>query len=322
MQIVRYQPEHAEEWNAFVKASKNGTFLIDRRYMDYHQERFNDHSLMFFDDQRLLAVLPAHVEGDTFYSHQGLTYGGLIMSEQCTAKTVCNIFEALNGYLYHAGINRVVYKAIPHIYHRQPSEEDLYALFRICKARLISRDVASVIRTADAAKWHRDRRYAANKSHTNGILVDKCDDYGVFWPILRDNLQRTYGAEPVRSLEEIERLHALFPDNIRLFVARKSDGTPLAGTVLYVTPKVVHAQYISASPEGKRLHAVDALYDRIIRHDFAQWPYIDFGKSSEEDGHVLNETLIWQKEGFGARAVCYDKYEWGISEISDIKKYI
>ncbi len=310
MQIVRYQPERADEWNAFVKASKNGTFLIDRRYMDYHQERFNDHSLMFYDDKQLLAVMPAHVDDDTLYSHQGLTYGGLVMSEQCTAKTVCDIYEALNDDLRQTGVKRVVYKVIPHIYHRQPSEEDLYALFKVCHARLIGRDVASVIRTADAAKWHRDRRYAANKSHTNGIQVDVCVDFSVFWPILTDNLRRTYNELPVHSLEEIQLLHSRFPEQIRLYLARKDDGTPVAGTVLYVTPQVAHAQYISATPEGKRLHAVDALYDRIIRHDFADWPYIDFGKSSEEEGRVLNESLIWQKEGFGARAVCYDRYEW------------
>ena len=39
-EIKRYTPEQADEWNQFVAASKNGTFLFDRRYMDYHADRF------------------------------------------------------------------------------------------------------------------------------------------------------------------------------------------------------------------------------------------------------------------------------------------
>ena len=35
-EIRRYSADKADEWNAFVATSKNGTFLFDRRYMDYH----------------------------------------------------------------------------------------------------------------------------------------------------------------------------------------------------------------------------------------------------------------------------------------------
>jgi len=47
----------ADEWNAFVAKSKNGTFLFDRRYMDYHADRFSDHSLMCYHDGKLFAFL-------------------------------------------------------------------------------------------------------------------------------------------------------------------------------------------------------------------------------------------------------------------------
>ena len=54
------------------------------------------------------------------------------------------------------------------------------------------------------------------------------------------------------SLQEIELLHQRFPHHIQLYVACK-DNMVLGGTVLYLTPNVVHTQYISASPEGKQL---------------------------------------------------------------------
>lgn len=313
MNCKLYHPEQAAEWNAFVAASRNGTFLIDRRYMDYHSDRFADHSLMWYDDGgRLAAVMPAHVQGDTLCSHRGLTYGGLIMGDRCTTVMACEMMEALNRHLLDVGLRRVTYKPVPHIYHRYPAEEDLYALHAVCHARLTRRDASSALIPTMPVKWNRDRRYAANKARTDGITVAESDAFDVFWHILEDNLMQTYGKTPVHSLTEIQLLKKRFPDEIRLYLARKADGTPLAGTVLYVTPQVAHAQYISGSPEGKHLHAVDALFDHIIRRDFATHRYIDFGISPGDTSYGLHTTLIYQKEGFGGRAVCYDQYEWEV----------
>ena len=142
----QFSSREFDEWNQFVAQSKNGTFLLDRRYMDYHQERFTDCSLMFYSKDKLVAVLPAHRDNDTLYSHCGLSYGGLILSEKITAAQVCELFVDLNYSLREIDqIKRVVYKSIPWIYHRLPSEEPLYALSKVCKAQLMSRDVASVV---------------------------------------------------------------------------------------------------------------------------------------------------------------------------------
>jgi len=141
--------------------------------------------------------------------------------------------------------------------------------------------------------------------------VEQSDDYAAFWPVLDSNLTATHGVHPVHSLEEILLLKSRFQRNIQLYVAKKGDEV-LGGTVLYLTPQVVHAQYISASPEGKHLRVIDAIYNRILNCDYSDVPYFDFGKSTEDRGHVLNESLIYQKEGFGGRGVCYDTYEWDI----------
>lgn len=309
--IRHYEPQSASEWNAFVPESKNGTFLFDRRYMDYHSDRFADSSLMVYRDGRLFALLPANREGDVLCSHRGLTYGGLVTGPSATASAVVEVFEAVNAYLRGEGLRRVVYKAVPWIYHRVPAEEDLYALFRVCRARLVARDISSAIMQPHRLKWHRDRRYGINRCRNNGVAVELSDDFEGFWPVLEDNLMRSHGARPVHSLGEIRLLKSRFPDNILLYVARR-DGRVLGGTVLYVTPQVVHAQYISASAEGKALRVIDAIYDRILNGDFADCLYFDFGKSTEDCGRVLNESLIYQKEGFGGRGVCYDWYEWSL----------
>ena len=308
--IRRYNETDKAEWNAFVAQSKNGTFLFDRNYMDYHSDRFADYSLMVFLDGSLYALLPGNRADDVFYSHQGLSYGGLVMSERTTTAAVCTLFNEVNAWLRCEGFRKVIYKAVPWIYHRLPSEEDLFAIFLQCGAKILGRDVSSAIIPAQPVKWKRDRRYAANKARANGVLVAPSDDYAAFWPILSDNLMRKFAAHPVHTLDEIQLLHSRFPDNIRLWTARSAEGELLAGTVLYINGGVVHSQYISASDKGKHKHAVDALYDHIIHRAYVGAEYIDLGTSNMPHSNELHDSLIYQKEGFGGRAVCYDTYEW------------
>ena len=308
-EIVRYTADKAEEWNKFVAESKNGTFLFDRHYMDYHSDRFEDYSLMFYRDGGLYALLPANREDNILWSHRGLTYGGIIMNAESTAARIQQLFRELNDYLRADGFIKVVYKPVPHIFHRIPSEEDIYSLFSVCDAKLIDRSISSTLILQYPLKWHRDRRYGINKAKAHDVTVDESQDLKGFWEVLTFNLRNKYDSCPVHSLEEMELLHDRFPQQIRLFTASK-DGKVLGGTVLYITSTVVHTQYISANLEGKQWRVIDALFDYLLHECDWQQRYFDFGTSNEEDGRILVEPLIYQKEGFGGRGICYDWYEW------------
>ena len=310
-EIVRYSSDKADEWNRFVAASKNGTFLFDRRYMDYHADRFKDFSLMISRRGHLYALLPANVSNRTLVSHGGLTYGGLVMGEQCTATDILSVFGAVNEFLRQQGFERVVYKAIPWIYHQLPAEEDLYALTGVCDARLTIRDISSVIVRGSRLRFTESRRSGLRKALGRGLTVTESEDIDAFWQILNSNLTAKYQVKPVHSAEELRLLHSRFPEQIKLWMV--IDGTiPLGGTLLYLTPQVLHTQYISATPEGKAAGAIDLLFDVLINEAYKDYPYIDFGKSTVSDSARLNEQLIFQKEGFGCRAVCYDTYEWAL----------
>lgn len=308
----------AEEWNRFVAGSKQGTFLFDRNYMDYHRDRFDDFSLVTYYKGRIFSLLPANIAGDTLWSHQGLTYGGLLTGKKATAGEVCDNFAAINDYLRSQGTKHVIYKAIPWIYHQIPAEEDLYALTNVCNARLRVRHISSTIVMAERLKFTESRKSGIRKALRTGITVGESNDIADFWTILDNNLESKYNAKPVHTREELELLKSRFPDKIRLFLARATDGKPLGGTLIFETPQVVHTQYISASPQGKANGALDLLFDHIINNvysDKAKYPsvrYFDFGKSSDGDGRQLNRSLIFQKEGFGGRGVCYDWYEYNI----------
>lgn len=306
--IKKYTQDLAGEWNSFVEKTKNGTFLFNRNYMDYQSERLQDNSLLIYYNDKLYTVLPANRVGDVLYSHQGLTYGGFIMSERVTATNMIRIFELLNKYLKDNGISRVIYKPVPLIYHLIPAQEDLYALFKV-NARIVERNISSTIYQNSKIKFSRLRRRGISKAQSNNLVISESEDYAGFWNILTKNLMERHHVKPVHSLNEISSLHSLFPDNIKLYLAYKDD-TLLAGVVVYITKQVIHPQYCSANLMGKELGALDFIYDYLINTEYVDVPVFDFGRSTEKNGCHLNEGLIFQKEGFGARGVIYDTYEY------------
>ena len=310
--IVRYTPAQLSEWNTFVSKSKNATFLFDRRYMDYHADRFEDYSLMVYYKSELYALLPANRVADTLYSHQGLTYGWLLMTSDSKTAVVRDAFVAVNNFLRQEGICRVIYKPIPWIYASLPSEEDLFALNNVCKAQVSSRDVATVVMLSHRLPLSELRWRCVKKAWKAGVEIREAQDCSVFWPLLEANLKRRYNARPVHSLEEITLLKSRFPQQIRLFVACK-DGRVIGGTLLYICARTIKTQYISANEEGRRVGALDLLFTTLLdKCSENGMEYFDFGTSNRPENDDLNDSLIFQKEGFGGRAVCYDTYEYSL----------
>ena len=246
-EVRRYTAERAGEWNQFVATSKNGTFLFDRRFMDYHADRFADASLMVYREQKLYALLPANRSGDVLTSHGGLTYGGLVMSAHCSARGVQETFEAINDSLRADGIRRVVYKAVPWIYHRQPAEEDLYALTSVCHARLVIRDISSAIISDRRLRFAESRRSGLRKALRERLTVGETTDFAAFWRILDDNLSQKYGVRPVHSADELLLLHSRFPECIRLFSERtgKKVGFKAAGGISSAMDAVSYYSIVS-----------------------------------------------------------------------------
>ncbi|NDW10431.1 GNAT family N-acetyltransferase [Dysgonomonas sp. 520] len=307
IEIKPYNTALKEEWDSFVSVSKNGTFLFKRDFMEYHSDRFRDFSLLFYKEGKLLALLPANKVEDVLHTHQGLTYGGFVLSEKCGIIVLMEIFERLISFLKEQGVKKMIYKTVPHIYHRLMSDEDLYVLFRH-EAQLIARSISSCVTLPNTVKYSENRRRALKRAVKNNIIVQESDDFSGFWLLLESNLQDRFDVKPVHSLEEIELLKSKFPQNIKLFEAKK-DGQVQAGCVVFEMPQIVHVQYISSSENGKMTGALDAVFDYLIGEYYQGKRYFDFGISTEKGGEYLNEGLITQKEGFGGRGIVYDIYE-------------
>lgn len=305
--IKRYTAEEAVAWDAFVDASKNGTFMLKRGYMDYHADRFTDHSLLFYRDEELVALLPASQHGAELRSHGGLTYGGMITNREMTVQLMLLLFDSLKVYMQENALVRLIYKRVPSIYYTYPSDEDLYALFRN-DVPLIRRDVSATIYLPERIRFSERRRRGVKNALKHKIIVKESQDYDRYIEMLSKILAKYHDAKPVHTAEELRMLADRFPENIKMYTACQ-DERIIAGVVMYLTPKVAHAQYIANSDEGRQCGALDAVMDYLINECYSAKEYFDFGISNENEGRFLNEGLISQKQEFGGRAIAYDFYE-------------
>ncbi|MPM74436.1 hypothetical protein SDC9_121424 [bioreactor metagenome] len=307
IEIRVYSENDKNVWDSFIDSAKNRHFFFKRDYMEYHSDRFQDSSLMIYASGKLAAVLPGNLNGETFYSHQGLTYGGILCGERMTTSLMVAIFEKLVDFLRSLGVRRMVYKDIPYIYYTRPAEEAAYALY-LHKARLSRRELSSVIDMNSGLSYTKGKKYNISKARKYGLEIVESSDYEGFIGLLTEVLSDRHGATPVHTAEELKLLAGRFPNNIRLFTCLK-DEEILAGVLVFENEFVAHTQYLANSDEGKSIGALDFTLDYLIKNIFNTKKHFSFGISTEDQGYTLNSGLVDSKEGFGARAILHDIYE-------------
>lgn len=312
VRVTRYTTADAPLWDDFVRVSRNGTFLFQRAYMDYHHDRFHDHSLLFHNEKgRVVALLPCNEDGVILHSHQGLTYGGFILAPGTHTYEVQQAFDATMNYLRQQGFKEWIYKQMPSIYHSIPSQEDDYLLWKN-GAEMVECNLSSTVDygSMPSLKAEYCRRNALTRLARQGARLDMTTDLGRFWPLLETCLNERHGVKPVHTLTEMQLLQHRFPDKIRCCTVQDTTGSILAGVIMYEAGQVAHAQYSTTTEAGRRIGAQDYLYLALINHYKEQQSvrFFDFGISNEDGGKVLNTSLNRYKEGFGARGVTYKKY--------------
>lgn len=301
----------------FVSNAKNATFLFHRDFMDYHQDRFEDNSLLIFKNESLIAVLPANKENDVLHSHKGLSYGGLVFQKKISFKDSLESFKALLNYAKSEGFKTISIKLLPKMYHDYPSDEMDYFLFLV-NAKLFRRDMSSAIQNINSLNIKSNRIEGKKKAQKQGLIIKEKTCFEGFWnTILIPNLQERHQAKPVHSLEEITLLHSRFPKNIRQFNVYKNDEV-VAGATIFETKHVAHVQYISANKDKQQLGSLDFLFEYLINSVYKERKYFDFGISNENQGHNINQGLLFWKEGFGARSIVHDFYEIDVADTSKL----
>ena len=306
MQIRRYTKEDKELWNGFLNEAKNSIFIFNRDYMEYHSDRFEDHSLFFYNEDKLISILPLSSCGKELFSHGGLTFGGFITKNDMKQHYMEDLFACLIDYMRENGFCSLIYKAIPHIYHKQSAEEDIYVLNKI-NARIMKIEAATVVKLQDRIKMPKGRKAQISRAKREGVIVELSDDFESFINLENEVLKEYHNSKAVHTGEELKLLHEKFPEQIKLYVG-KLHGEMISGTVLYINDEVVRTQYLASNDLGREIGALDLVISNVL-DKYQDRIWFDFGKSTEGDGSILNEGLIAQKEGFGGRTHVYQTWK-------------
>lgn len=317
LSIRLYEESDRGAWEAFVAEANNGTLFHERKFLGYHPEgRFQDHSLVLEEKGKLVSLFPAvQVETDTgkeLISHQGSSYGGMVVKKDLSFQSAYDFTEALVAYCEENGFSRVQMTLPPAIYQCRVSNYLDFALIKY-GFEYKKRDVSSMLTMEmspeeNLKKFRQSHRTAVRKAMKEGVVIRESDDWSEFYDLLKENLNIRHNVQPTHSLDELLLLKEMYPEQIRLFGAYWEDQL-VAGVVNFtVNEDVVLAFYISHKEAFQHLRAVNLLFYEIIRWcHTAKVRYLDFGIFTVN--MEPNFGLGRFKENFGASGVFRDTFE-------------
>ena len=309
MRVEVYQREpHRQLWEEFVEGrARNAHFMHRRRFLEYHGDRFKDHSLLLFGEggnPDPIALLPAHRRGEAMVSHGGLSFGGLLVGRRFRFEQWREAFTAIGRHAAGEGFAELDYRPPPPWYQEVPGEEDVYLLESAGAEVQLS---AAAVRRMDGEFYGNETRRRDSRAE---VQVEREDAaLAAVMELVEVTLQERHGAEPVHTLGEIEMLAERFPDEIRCYTAR-AHGL-LGGVVLFVSGPAVKLQYVGYS-DGK---AMSAIYAHLFEAEEFRGRWFDFGTSMAEDGSV-DTGLLEYKESLGARLACVRRYRVPVASLN------
>jgi hypothetical protein len=310
LEVKKYEDKDSTVWDEFIDRCRNSLFLFKRQYMEYHKDRFFDHSLMFFEGNRLLTVLPASIKNNQLYSHAGLTFGGLLYTAKLGACNVLDIFDCLISYLQENHLKGLTYKSIPSIFHKVPTEEDLFALCKL-GARIVKRELSTAVSFENQIKFSKGKREGVRKAIKHNLSFGESTNFEKLFAIGTKIMKDRHDLAPVHNANEMKYLKNLFPENIRMFEVSNEDEM-LACTLIYEYGNTIHTQYMYNTDMGFSCGALDFLMDQVMQKYRNNKKFLSFGISTEDGGKKLNIGLQRQKEMFGGRSILHDTYELSV----------
>jgi len=313
IEVIRYTEAYKEKWDKFVLAnSVNGSFLQSRKFLDYHKDRFLDHSLLFIrGGSQIVGVCPAAEIMDEgkkcFYSHAGSTFGGIVVGKEYYNLTnVTAMVDAVDEYLKNNGFAYALFKSANQIFSTKNNNLIDYMFYRKGYSNYdelsFAIDLMNLPNGDVLANLNSKTRNLYKKSLENNLELKEVktkEEIAKFYQILCKSLEK-YETKPVHSLEELYELYFdRLPENIRFYLVYLEDKA-VSGSMVFLINDVFHTQYLAADPEYLYCKPMDFMDTSLIllakkenKH------YFSFGISTEDHGKYLNENLARFKEGFG-----------------------
>lgn len=307
--VKKYTKNDYTIWNEFLVLAKNATFLFHRDFMEYHQDRFEDFSLLIFEDEKLKAILPANKHENSVYSHQGLTYGGLVFPHKLKGNKVEFILDAVLVFFKENAIETFYYKPIPSFYFPEGNNEIDFFLFKR-GAVLERKEINLAINLELPLKISKSKLKHFRRIENLDLDIIEEEDFKPFWnKVLEPRLLEKFNAKPVHTVEEITLLKQKFPEKIKQYSVYHQDEI-IAGITIFETKNLVKSQYGATSKNGETVRALDFLFINLI-HKYKRKGkhFFDMGIVNEESESGYHSGLLKQKEELGCAVYNQDFYK-------------
>ena len=340
MHIIPYSVSYKETWDSFLQETRNGTFLLGRSFLDYNSESLVDCSVLVYSDETpvddadqvlgtegLLALFPAvwDEKERKVCTHQTLGYGGLLLSPDIRLRDVMEINQAIfSYYANYLQAEVLVYSPLPYIYNEYPGGDELYSLHQ-AGARLTKRRVSMVVPLKKVQKFPSVKNTVARKAVEKGMYIarmlkEDIEDQRRYVELLQDesSVLSLSSFSSAKSQDSVSDLIARFSAHIRYFTVKNGDGLQ-AGCMVLVMDRVAYVQQLVCSEYGRQNGALELLLKHLLTEKFGSADYLDLGSSYVDS--TLDRSLLFVKESFGGRAVCYDTYELRLDKMA-IRKMV
>lgn len=302
-----YQKTDFDLWNDFVSKAKNATFLFHRNFMEYHEDRFSDYSLIVETENKWVAVLPANAVENQVFSHQGLTYGGLVYDAKLDVEKVRLVVDSVFDFLRKQEKNNLIYKSILPFYTQNSSEEMAYFLF-YNNAKLYRKDLNLAIDFTKKWSVSKSKMKHFRRISTLDLEIRQDQNFEVFWnAVLIPRLKEKHQTKPVHSLAEIQELAHQFPENIVQHNVYFEDEI-VAGITLFHFSNGIKSQYGATTILGEKMRALDFLFITLIEAFKDEVDFFDMGTVTEGNATGYNPGLLKQKEELGCSVYTQDFY--------------
>lgn len=317
--IKKYTEKLNNIWDDFIFKSNNGTIFHTQQFLNYHQnKKFINHSLLFFDKDTLIAVLPAATNNNNkiLHSHPGASFGGIVYGQNLNFAIYNNIISCLEQYCLENRFDRIKLINTPNIYHQIKDESFNYLLqWRgfIQKETYISHYLKNDFQNETLGLLNkRKQRYIKSIIQNNNFSHVINENFNLFYPILLES-KKLFKTTPTHSLEELLILKEIFPQKIHLLLFYQNKTVVGGSVIFFTTQNTALIFYNAINPKYKQEHlATFQLYQCMRFAKKNNKKILDFGVSHNpetKNSLTPKPSLIQFKEHFNTKGVLRVVYE-------------
>jgi len=307
IKVKQFIIQNTKAWDDFIDDSNNGTLFHMRSFLTYHENiKFQDHSLLFYSNNTIIAVLPASIHDDIFCSHPGISFGSFIYQKQLSFSDANKIVDAFLLYIKKLSCKKIKLTFPPKCYYANMSDYIEFCLFS--NGFIYNKlELSNIVKLHDNfnlvyKQYKPSARQAYRRAERSGISINQSNNFNEFYKILTNNLSLRHNVSPTHSLSELKKISKLFPTKINLFTATL-DSKIIAGVINFIcNNNTVLAFYISHNPEFQNARPLNMLFTHIFKWSIENgYKYYDFGLFTVNG--EPNLSLARFKESFGAEGV-------------------